>query len=322
MKLIKPKFEILEQAPGMDGMLKQIEIAGRTCYKSQDKITEDSAEKFVEQMKSNQHLSVLEHGTVYLYYHVTDPSVVGEDEYHRQQIIMDKLVKRYSSNKFSVVKTNHYYDTAFITTNYRVIIENGWEDDLKHQCEPEYFHEKRVTVRFMTDIGISREFNRHRVNSVSEQSTRYCNYSKDKFGNEISVVPPTKVRSNAEKELKTGIDFFSNEYNYFSVMCGVVTEMTRDGDDFTTFTDIDTWLFANLTTQWAYMRLTNVFGWSAQEARSILPLDTQTEFYHTAFISDWKHFFELRCDEHAHPMARELAIPLREEFVKRGLIKE
>lgn len=306
MKLIKPKFEILEQAPGMDGMLKQIEIAGRTCYKSHDKITEDSAEKFVERMKSNQHFSVLEHGTVYL-------TIEDSRKYYG-------AVYKYLNNKYSRVYT--MLNKAYITTNYRVIIEKGWESDLKYECAPTEFHKKRVTVRFTTDIGISREFNRHRVNSVSEQSTRYCNYSKDKFGNEISVVPPTKVRSNAEKELKTGIDFFSNEYNYFSAMCGVVTEITRDGDDFTTFTDIDTWLFANLTTQWAYMRLTNVFGWSAQEARSILPLDTHTEFYHTAFISDWKHFFELRCDEHAHPMARELAIPLREEFVKRGLIKE
>lgn len=312
MKLIEPKFEILEQAPGMDGMLKQIEIAGRTCYKSQDKITEDSAEKFVEQMKSNQHLSVLEHGTVYLYYHVTDPSVVGEDEYHRQQIIMDKLVKRYSSNKFSVVKTNHYYDTAFITTNYRVIIENGWEDDLKHQCEPEYFHEKRVTVRFMTDIGISREFNRHRVNSVSEQSTRYCNYSKDKFGNEISVVPPKRLRDNYGDFYRDSIDE--------NFMDEVAEEIVVGGDD--CLTDLEVWMFANIVSQWSYNKLTRKFGWSAQEARSILPLDTQTEFYHTAFISDWEHFFELRCDSHAHPMARELAIPLRDEFVKRELIKE
>lgn len=321
MKLIKPKFEILEQAPGMDGMLKQIEIAGRTCYKSHDKITEDSAERFVERMKSLGHGSVLEHGTVYL--------IIEND------IDNALFIGKYLDNKHSFVNNGITY--SCITTNYRVLMQGNhktWDDavknnfyrnwlsDLQHQCDPTEHHEKRVTVRFTTDIGISREFNRHRVNSVSEQSTRYCNYSKDKFGNEISVVPPTKVRSNAEKELKTGIDFFSNEYNYFSVMCGVVLEITRDGGDFTAFTDIDTWLFANLATQWAYMRLTNVFGWSAQEARSVLPLDTQTEFYHTAFVSDWKHFFELRCDSHAHPMARELAIPLREEFVKRKLIKE
>lgn len=325
MKLIKPKFEITEQASGIFGILKHIERCGRVCYKSEDKITPYSSRKFVERLKESQHLSVLEHGTVYLYFHVTDPSEVGEDEYHGQQTIMDELVKRYSCNKFSVVKTTHYYDTAFITTNYRVIIENGWESDLQYECEPTEFHEKRVTVRFTTDIGISREFNRHRVNSISEQSTRYCNYSKDKFGNEISVVPPTKARSNAEKALESGIDFFSNENNFFSNMCGVVMEITRDAeseDSFIAFTDIDTWLFANLSVQWAYMRLTSVFGWSAQEARSILPLDTQTEFYHTAFVKDWENFFKLRCDSHAHPMARELAIPLREEFVKRGLIKE
>ena len=330
MKFIKPKFEILEQAPEMDGMLKHIERCGRVCYRSEDKITEDSSEKFVERMKSLGHGSVIEHGTVYIK-NFCDGTFLDGD--------YNNLGYKYDKNKYSKVASDYALSPRgfYITTNYRVILQGdyeawdealehkfdkNWLDDLQYQCEPTEFHEKRVTVKFTTDIGISREFNRHRVNSVSEQSTRYCNYSKDKFGNEISVVPPTKVRSNAEKELKTGIDFFSNEYNYFSAMCGVVTEITRDGDDFTTFTDIDTWLFANLTTQWAYMRLTNVFGWSAQEARSVLPLDTQTEFYHTAFVSDWKHFFELRCDSHAHPMARELAIPLREEFVKRKLIKE
>ena len=100
----------------------------------------------------------------------------------------------------------------------------------------------------------------------------------------------------------------------------VAEEIVVGGDD--CLTDLEVWMFANIVSQWSYNKLTRKFGWSAQEARSILPLDTQTEFYHTAFISDWEHFFELRCDEHAHPMARELAIPLREEFVKRGLIKE
>lgn len=309
MKLIEPKFEIAEQVSGIFGILKHIERCGRVCYKSEDKITPYSSRKFVERLKESQHRSVLEHGTMYL-------TIEDGRKYYG-------VVYKYLNNKYSRVYT--MLNKAYVTTNYRVIIENGWESDLKYECAPTEFHEKRVTVKFTTDIGISREFNRHRVNSVSEQSTRYCNYSKDKFGNEISVVPPTKARSNAEEALGSGIDFFSNENNFFSNICGVVMEITRDvesGDSFTAFTDVDTWLFANLSAQWAYMRLTNVFGWSAQEARSILPLDTQTEFYHTAFVSDWEHFFELRCDEHAHPMARELAIPLREEFVKRGLIKE
>ena len=309
MKLITPKFEIIEQAPGMEGMLKHIELCGRTCYKSHDKITEGSAEKFVERMKSNQHLSVLEHGAVYLKLEndIDNAIVVG----------------KYVSNKHS--KVNYYEECSYITTNRRVIVENGWEDDLQYQCEPTDYHHKRVTVRFNTDIGVTREFNRHRVNSITEQSTRYCNYSKDKFGGELSVVPPINIRENTNDVQKEYREAYGCDEKVFSAMCAEVSRLAEDGEwdgSKEHFTDIDTWLFTNLAAQWSYMRLTNVFGWSAQEARSVLPLDTASELVHTAFVEDWEHFFGLRCAPDAHPMARELAIPLREEFVKRGLIKE
>lgn len=300
MKLIEPKFEIAEQVSGIFGILKHIERCGRVCYKSEDKITPYSSRKFVERLKESQHRSVLEHGTMYL-------TIEDSRKYYG-------VVYKYLNNKYSRVYT--MLNKAYVTTNYRVIIENGWESDLKYECAPTEFHEKRVTVKFTTDIGISREFNRHRVNSVSEQSTRYCNYSKDKFGNEISVVPPKRLRDNCG-------DFIPNFYRNSideNFMDEVAEEIVVGGDD--CLTDLEVWMFANIVSQWSYNKLTRKFGWSAQEARSILPLDTQTEFYHTAFISDWEHFFELRCDSHAHPMARELAIPLRDEFVKRELIKE
>lgn len=333
MKLIKQKFEILEQAPGMDGMLKQIEIAGRTCYKSQDKITEDSAEKFVERMKSLGHGSVLEHGTVYL---------KGTYDVSNIQSINDSLASKYRRNKYSSVVEGRGTPLRnfYVTTNYRVLLQGdyetwdetikndfdrNWLSDLQYQCEPTEFHEKRITVRFTTDIGISREFNRHRANSVSEESTRYCNYSKGKFGGELSVVPPIEKRSETEAKLKAAITSFLDEKGLLHSSCCEVMDIIRIGETKGSkkfFDGIETWLFAVLAAQWSYMRLVNVFGWSAQEARSILPLCTATELVHTAFVSDWDHFFELRCDSHAHPMARELAIPLREEFVKRRLIKE
>lgn len=84
----------------------------------------------------------------------------------------------------------------YITTNYRVIVENNWFEDLDYICEPTEWHEKRITVRFTTQIAVSREANRHRVDSVAEQSTRYCNYSKDKFGGEIAINKPKWVSEN------------------------------------------------------------------------------------------------------------------------------
>ena len=172
MKLIKQSFEILDQQPGLEGIYKQIERAGRTCYKSEDKITEDSAKEFVDRMIKSEHGAMLEHGTVYLEFNVKDLYIVGEDEYLNQQKKLNNLINKYSINKYSIVKVNQYYDTAFITTNYRVLVENDWLDDLQYICEPTEYHEKRITVKFITDQGILREFTRHRVFSFAVESTR------------------------------------------------------------------------------------------------------------------------------------------------------
>ena len=161
MKLIKPSVQIIEQDTdnyNINSIFKTIELAGRTCYKSEDKITEDSAKEFVDRMIKSGHGAMLEHGTVYLIFHVKDPSVVGKDEYHNQQALFNKLIDKYITNKYSIVKVNHYCDTAFITTNYRVLVENEWLDDLKYLCKPTAFHAKRTTVKFICDSGVSHEF--------------------------------------------------------------------------------------------------------------------------------------------------------------------
>ena len=172
MKLIKQSFEILDQQCGLEGVYKQIERAGRTCYKSEDKITEDSAKEFVDRMIKSGHGAMLEHGTVYLKFNVKDLYIVGEDEYLNQQKKLNDLINKYSTNKYSIAKVNQDYDTVFITTNYRVLVENDWLDDLQYICEPTEYHEKRITVKFITDQGILREFTRHRVFSFAVESTR------------------------------------------------------------------------------------------------------------------------------------------------------
>lgn len=144
MRLIKSSFEVLPQAPGLKGLYKQIEIGARNCYKSEDKITEDSAEKMVEFLKARSHYSPLEHGTVYL----KIPRKTGPHEL-------------YYNNNYS--KVNFFDSFAYITTNYRVLIENNWLEDLQYLCEPTEHHEKRVSVMVTCAIGISREFNRHKI---------------------------------------------------------------------------------------------------------------------------------------------------------------
>jgi thymidylate synthase (FAD) len=182
MKLIKPSFEILPQQSGEVGMLKHIETCGRVAWKSEDKTTDDSYIKFIDMLKGVNHGSVLEHGTVYLY--VELKSGIGPTEMDNRS----SLVNNYLFNKYSKVIKDGY--KRYITTNYRVLVENTWLDDLKYQCEPTEYHEKRATVRFVCDRGVSHEFVRHRVFSFTQESTRYCNYSKEKFGNELVFIEP------------------------------------------------------------------------------------------------------------------------------------
>ena len=203
MKIIKPYAEIISATPDLE---KIIELAGRTCYKSEDRITEDSAGPFIEKLKSFKHESVLEHGA--------------------------------------------------------------------------------ITVRFVVDRGVSHELVRHRLASFSQESTRYCNYSKDKFENEITVIKPC---------------FFSDERDEFD------PEGSREY-----------WLWSQAcqTAEVYYFDLL-ACGATPQEARSVLPNSLKTEIVMTANPREWRHVFAVRCHRDAHPQMREVMVPLRDEFARR-----
>lgn len=159
MRLIKPSAEIIEQKPGLNGLLQHIERCGRTCYKSEDKMTEDSAEKFVNRMIASDHGAMLEHGTVYL--RIPEKSVDGQYVYPAKG--------DYNKDKYSVTVSrlegiaNDQYSVLYVTTNYRVLLQNGWLDDLQYLCEPTKYHERRITVKFVCDRGVSHEFVRHKL---------------------------------------------------------------------------------------------------------------------------------------------------------------
>lgn len=286
MKIQNPQYEIWMQNPGELGIYQQIERAGRVCYKSENNTTENSAKPFVGRMIEHEHFAMLEHGTVYM--------TCNHGE-----------LPLYASNKFSHVNTIDGKD--YITTNLRVMAENKTLEDLKYRTDfKKGKHELRITVHFTTQIAITREYNRHRANSMAEQSTRYCNYTKNKFGSEISINLPTWVKGDLE----------TNDEKFVELCEDVANEETND------WTPIDAWLFANQAAEFAYMKLI-AMGCKPQEARVILPLDTNTELVHTAFVSDWKHFFDLRAlgtTGAPHPDAKILAEPLYEEFKKRGYI--
>lgn len=283
MKLIKPKYEILQS----QGLFKDIEIAARTCYKSEDKITDDSAEKMVKSLIDRKHTAMLEHGTVYL--------TIEDKSY-----LVLHIQKKYEDNKYSKVirsSMNEFYGKCYITTNYRVLIENNWLEDLKYQCKPTEFHEKRISVRFTCDRGVSHEFVRHRVFSFAQESTRYCNYSKDKFGNELTYIIPCW-----SEDLKEGQYLYQGSNGTY-VCNNSATQI------------FDNKLFLNILgfIEEQYFLLLKGY-WNPQQARSILPNSLKTELVMTGFISDWKEFFTLRDATTAHPQAYELAQPLHEEF--------
>ena len=157
MKLINPSYKIINQNPGLDGIYEAIEQAGRTCYKSEDKITPTSAKEFVNRMVKSGHYAMLEFGTVYL----------------KCKCGYNSPLSKYKSNKYSKYTNDVAYidetpsDTSitynhYVITNYRVLVENNWLDDLKYLCEPTENHEKRICVKFTTDRGVSHELVRHK----------------------------------------------------------------------------------------------------------------------------------------------------------------
>ena len=197
MKIINASYHIETPIDGAE-ILKRIEKAGRTCYKSEDRITDESAGAFV-----------------------------------------------------------------------RMLIERGHESVLEHES---------ITVRFICDRGVSHEIVRHRIASFSQESTRYCNYSNDRFGSELTFIKPCffKEKKGAYCSWYNSMDFA--ECAYFDML-----------DD----------------------------GCTPQEARSVLPSSTKTEVVMTANLREWRHFLKLRTAKAAHPQMRELTVPLLKELQER-----
>ena len=310
MRLIKPSFEIIEQQPGLEGLYKQIELSGRVAYKSEDKITEDSYKGFVDRIIKLNHGAVLEHGTVYLKIPIYAATSYRIDEYKDNP---------YSKTQINMDGKSCYY----ITTNMRVLVEHNWLDDLKYLCEPTKYHEKRICVKFICDRGISHEFVRHRTFSFLMESTRYCNYSKDKFGNEITFITPCwlpdlKWEGSYKWHCWCGIDTYGPGEDCFD---SPQDYSDRSNTDFLYNTPEGMFISSLLDNEFVYKELISQ-GWKPQEARAILPNSLKTELVMTGFTSDWKHFFKLRDAGSAHPQAQELAKPLHEEFIRRNYVNE
>ena len=284
MKLIESKVEIIEQQPGLEGVYKQIELAGRTCYKSEDKITEDSAKSFVDRMIKSKHGAMLEHGTVYLSVPKEETEIVGFHGWCQYSKVRSDLVMEEPCN-------------WLITTNMRVLVEHDRLSDLKYICEPTERHAKRITARFTCDRGVSHEIVRHRVMSFAQESTRYCNYGKDKFDNEVTFIKPTWYNIVSDEQKEAFDDFLSiSEESYMALL--------------------DKW--ENRTPDKRYKTKFKGNPLTPQQARQVLPNALKTEIIVTGFESDWEHFFSLRSPKYgaqgAHPDIAKLADELYEKL--------
>lgn len=284
MKLIKQSFEFISQTDfSLVGIKKHIERCARVSYKSEDKITDTSYEKFVNMLESRGHDRPLEFGTVYL--DIPTENIEPGDEYIN-------TVGKYSLNPWSIKEdfNNH----AYISTNYRVIKDNHWESDLQYLCEPTEHHHKRYTIHMILDRGVMDEFRTHVGLSHLAESTRYCNYSKDKFGREITFIKPC------------WLDIPLGDYGISSLPGDNILGLSGG-----TMVFIDSLLDA----EDYYLTLLGR-GWTPQQARSVLPLGIKSELISCGFEDAWENFFKRRDASDAHPMAQEIAKPMHEEFFK------
>ena len=267
MRIIKPSVEKWQQGYSPKEIWEHVARCARVCYQSEAKEGEDGESFCRRVIIPRKHLSVLEHGTVYL---ITSEEHVAEFFY---------------SNPYSKVVCA--IPGYCITTNLRVLIEKDMGYLINDARIPTKYHYPRTTFSFITSLGIAREFNRHRVHSISEESTRYCNYTKGKFGSEITFIKPYWIKGKIAEHPKTktndlGQDYYSKDHK------------------------VNLWLESLDFAENHYQCLMSA-GCKPQEARSVLPLDTKTQSVHTAFDMDWNKFISLRGSRNAHPDARRLA---------------
>ena len=289
MKLIKQSFEILEQKDfTVKGIKQFVERCARVSYKSEDRMTDTSYEKFVGMLESRDHARPLEFGTVHI--------KMSEAQFEcLQTLLMDKVYNDYWI-KYNIIDTEDE-DNCYITTNYRYYLElckydKGVPEYLDPSDNPLY--PRRYTVHMILDRGVMDEFRTHVGLSHLAESTRYCNYSKDKFNNEVTFVIPSWCNSLIEGS--------KQEYSPFEI----------NGDEVE-------FMNALQNAQNSYLSLLKM-GWTPQQARSVLPLGIKSELISCGFEDAWKNFFYRRDAKDAHPMAQEIAKPMHKEFIERGFI--
>lgn len=273
IKLIEPSVERWVQ----NDMWAHIAKCTRVCYQSRPRNSETENEFCARTLLTNNHYGMLEHGTVYLKLPISEANRYLNNPYSR--------VSEVISEESNGAKT--FYNTfVYVTTNYRVLLENNWISDLQYECEQTEYNDERITLSFIISTGIAREFTRHRKFSFAQESTRYVNYNKK----DIEFIIPSW------ENLNTG---------QYECIDG---EIYGDG-----YIGNDIFLKSCIESADNYTKLIES-GRKPQDAREVLNLATKTQLIMTGFKDDWDHFFELRCASNAHPDAQYIANKAKEEI--------
>lgn len=281
MKLVKQSFEILEQTDySLKGIKQFIERCGRVCYKSEDRITDTSYEKFVDMLIKKDHARPLEFGTVHL--------LIPESDFKEVYASLAEI----GLDNCDWLQYCYYQGSYYVTTNYRYYLDIiKFVPSMQKYFSETYskYYPKRYTVHFIISRGIMDEFRTHVTLSHLAESTRYCNYSKGKFNNELTFIIPNWVNTHCPNKEQEGPS---------------VPDMK--------------WSSAMLNAEASYMNLLKM-GWTPQQARDVLPLSVKSELISCGFGSAWNNFFYRRCAKDAHPMAREIATSLENKLKEMGL---
>lgn len=305
LNLVKDNFEIHKQeVNGEDklmSIMRHIDPCARLCYKSQNTKGDEGTKTFVNGLIKTGHLSPLEHAAVYL---------KGGKE-----------LLKYMFNEFSIVSVVKG-ETVYVSTNYRVIVENEWEDDLKYMVDPDWnFHEKRITVLLTVDRGVGEEYLRHRPSSFSKESTRYVNYTKDRHGNMANIIIPEVDFPDMPEGIAIKMEMLDETKNTGETVWGIITHENyefaqKDPSNPTIYeviyfqgTPEYDYLDGQAESMNSYEKMVKVHGWDAQRARRQLSLNIKGEFAMTAWEREWQHVMNLRTHEttgKAHPDMRHI----------------
>ena len=291
MKLIRQDFNIVNQKGfSIKDIKKHIEYCARISYKSQDRITDDSYEKFVNMLEKRDHTRPLEFGTVHL------KMILPDFEGFIHSLLTIGMLNN--------IWIKHAYkgDIVYITTNYRYYLDiiKYFPNVKKYFTEEDNeYYPKRYTVHFITSRGIMDEFRTHVGLSHLAESTRYCNYSKDKFDNQITFIQPSWI-------------ILDKEIAPINELCLLSGQYDRENPNLR-------YLASLVEANYTYILLLNK-GWTPQQAREVLPLSIKSELISCGFEDAWSNFFYRRCAKDAHPMAREIATKVKDKFKELGYV--